>query len=270
VPLCGLAVRCRGWIEEDCRTRKLLEGDMQMRHIKPGNLFFRERQLLELNETKANLRTLNRAALDQLRHIELSGFGRRDGKLDKSLLTIATLMNSILQTREQIIADGGVQQPELIQVIFSDFCPNCGKGPHPLTEADEEADLPEALKQDQAWQSEIDRLLMLVHRTEKHVLRRCMSRWGSRGTLANALPVAVSRLRRALLRQERHLQEIAPKQAPKIEVLREDYEICPQCHAPFDTDSDSERDPAECSHGETNALCRALHEDRKGASDEQQ
>ena len=73
--------------------------------------------------------------------------------------------------------------------------------------------------------TEIDCLLELAYRTEERVLARCT--W--RGTLLKAFITGLSRLTRALLRQRRHLQDIAPEQRTRIEVRENWGGECGQC-----------------------------------------
>jgi len=197
-----------------------------LRYRNLRTLSFTRRQSEQLRNTQATLRKLNRSALDQLRRIGYSAFTYSEAA--KSLAVVATLMNSVLQVREQIISDASEQGPRLIQVVLGTYCESCNNKPHPLNEPDDhQADFAEPLKQDPAWWAEIDGMLELAPRKAELLFARRMAQ----GTLPRALSTALNRLTNALLRQRRHLQELVPKQEAKIEVL-EEFGTCTVCGKP--------------------------------------
>jgi len=181
---------------------------------------FSDEQQRQLKSTNASLRKLNDSALTQWQHVANSYLTAKQFREDAdSFEILAIRMNSVLQFREELTG-GRAQAPEVAYVILGTICPDCVE---PLEEPPNEVS--EFLKLDMAQLTEIDCLLELAYRTEERVLARCT--W--RGTLLKAFITGLSRLTRALLRQRRHLQDIAPEQRTRIEVRENWGGECGQC-----------------------------------------
>ncbi len=197
-----------------------------MRHIKPRSFLFSEQQLQQLKDTNDRLHKLNLEVCRQLRRTGSLNLTRKHyTEAADSFGILAMQMNFVVRFRERIMTDASEQEPDVIRVVFSDYCECCSEGKR-LAEPDDRPDRPEALKQDPGWMMEIDRLLELGQRIAERVSARSMSG----ATLSKAFFTALTRLTNALLGQRRHLRKTAPEPRTKIEV---DYvEGCSVCHKP--------------------------------------
>jgi hypothetical protein len=204
---------------------------------------FTEVQLQQLKRTEDSLRKLNRDALRALRRIGFTDLtNRKYSEAGQSLRIVATQIISALQFREEILIAGREQQPQTIEVRIGRRCATCFKNRRLREPADEESDSSKALKQDPGHQTEIDSLLELAYQTEGRVSERCKSG----GAIPHAFIGGISRLRSALLRQSRHLRDIAPRQTTEIEVLSLPRDVCMYCHKR--TKNDDEHDEANESY----------------------
>lgn len=204
-----------------------------MRHIKPRSLLFSKQQLQQLKNTNGRLHKLNLEACRQLRRTGSLNFTRKHyTEAIESFGILAIQMNFLVRFRERIITDASEQEPDVIRVVYSDYCECCSEGKRLTEPADSHR--PEPLKQDPEWLIEIDRLLEVAQRIAERVSTRSMS--GT--TLSKAFFTALTRLTNALLRQKRHLRKTAPETRTKIEV---DYvEGCSVCRRPADLSGEKE------------------------------
>ena len=199
---------------------------------------FTEFQLRQLKRAKDRLLKLNRAASCELRRIRFRHLSntqcREAGEVFR---TIATQMVSALQLRHEVLIAGREQQLQLIVVVFHRRCVSCAEKRRPSNADDEESGSREALEPDPGYQTEIDSLLELVCQTEERV-SECQR---SRGAPPRAFFEGISRLTSALLRQQRHLRDIAARQTPEIEV-QHGSAGCINCRKP--TKNEDETDDA--------------------------
>jgi hypothetical protein len=137
-------------------------------------------------------------------------------------------MVSTLQLRQEIVIAGREQQPQQILVVIRWRCATCAERRRPNNRDDEQSASREALEVDPEYQTEIDSLLELVCQTEERV-SECQR---SRGAPPRAFFEGISRLTSALLRQQRHLRDIAARQTPEIEVQHETGG-CMHCRKPM-------------------------------------
>ena len=201
-----------------------------------------ERQSQQLKDTNASLRKLNRASLRQLQRVGYSDLtDTQYSEAGNSLGIVAIRMNSVPRFREQIMTYAREQEPGLFQLVLGGYCKSCQNKPYPLTGPNSHQAEQECLRQDPAWQTEIDCLLEVVHRTEERVFGRCMSR----GTLPKSFFTALARLTSTLLRQRRDMQKMAPEQGRGIEI-RQNFETCVVCGRSVELYGEKE-DPIECS-----------------------
>ena len=196
-----------------------------MLHKNKRPFFLMEWQLRQLRDTTDKLRKLDRMAIRQLQRVGYSDSSDKQYKAAiTSLANLATMMNSALQLREQILAEAREQKPKVIRLHFRTLCRKCGSKRGPSTRTNDQA----ALAEDPAWRTEIESLLKLVYRIHECLVARCTSR----RTPPRASFLALSRLANALLRQRRHLQEIAPEPETEVKLLYEPGLPCNFCGAP--------------------------------------
>jgi hypothetical protein len=144
-------------------------------------------------------------------------------------------MISTLQLRQEILIAGREQQPQQILLVIGTRCETCAENRGPSNADDEESASREALEQDSGLQTEIDSLLELVCQTEERVSQRQRSR----GDPPRRFFEGISRLRSALLKQHRHLRDIAARQTPEIEV-QIDFSTCKHCRKPMKNEDEND------------------------------
>jgi hypothetical protein len=201
---------------------------------------FTDWQILQLKQSIRRLHKLNRDAFGELRRV---------GRM------LATRMISALRLRQEILTAGREQQPVRIEVIVGLACEPCAAD-RQFTEPDDESVSREALKEDPARQTEIETLLDLAQRTEERLSARCKSR---------RIPPAaffrgIGRLTLALLRQQRHLRDTAPRQTTEIKVQSgnaDGPDICMYCHKSMEIDSPAEGPDRQVDQGSTREDCTA-------------
>jgi hypothetical protein len=194
---------------------------------------FTDRQILQLKRSNRSLRKLNRDALGELQRVGGRALTRTQCReAGESLGILAIRMITMVRILQETLVAGRENEVQLIQVIFSLYCENCSKNGPLERPDDDEAASREALKQDPAWQTEIDSLLNLAQRIEQRVSARCKSRGRSPSTFSRG----ISRLTSALLRQQRHLRNTTLKHGPEIEVLELDSDTCVDCQTPIKDD----------------------------------
>ena len=192
-------------------------------------LVFTQWQLQQIKNTNRKLRELNRDAFRELQRIGYPGLTTARYRVaGHSLRIVALRMISALEFLQHILIADREQQRIRLRVIYVTPC-DCRDRNRPLTRSDDdEANSPEALKQDPELQREIDNLLDLAPRTEELVLARHKSR-------SSALPLAflvgMSRLKCAVLQQQQQWRAMGLQPAPAVEVEYDHGpEICPSCH----------------------------------------
>ena len=192
-------------------------------------LLFTQWQLQQIKNTNRKLRELNRDAFRELQRVGYPGLTTARYRVaGHSLRIVALRMISALGFLQHILTADREQQSIRLRVRFVTPC-DCREGNRQLTRSDDdEANSREALKQDPELQTEIDYLLRLAHRTEELVLARCKSRGSA---LPLAFLVGMSRLKCAVLQQQRQLRAMGLQSAPLIELeFDRGPEICPSCH----------------------------------------
>ena len=177
-----------------------------------------------------SLRKINRAALCELRRIGRTSLTHTQlREASKSIGIMASRMILLLRLREGILVAGREQQPQLIQIIFSSCCENCTERQSLRKPDCEETVGREALKNDPAYQKELESLLGLALRTEEKVSAQCeLGR-----TLPSVFILKVCCLISAVIRQQQQLRDMAIRQEPKIEVC--DYD-CASCDSPMENE----------------------------------
>ena len=195
-----------------------------------------EFQLRLFKGTNERLCRLNRAAFCELRRIRFRHLSNRQcSEAGKVFRTIATQMVSTLQLRQEIVIAGREQQPQQILVVIRSRCATCAEKRRPNNRDDEQSASREALEVDPEYQTEIDSLLELVCQTEERVSKRQRSR----GDPPRRFFEGISRLRSALLKQHRHLRDIAAHQTSEIEV-QIDCSTCKHCRKPMKNEDEND------------------------------
>ena len=197
--------------------------------------FFTDQQMAQLSSTNGTLRQLNRDARRELRGI---GAGLTDKQYREAGLLLGKLairMISILRLREDVLNSGREQRPTRVELMIGVVCGNCVMPPH-NRENTPNSQPPEV---DPAHLPELDSLVEIAHNVGERVSLCFEPR-----TPPNAWVVGLKRLPDALLKQRRHLQDIAPNPSVmKIEVI-EKFEACSVCHKPMENSPPSD-DPSE-------------------------
>jgi hypothetical protein len=182
----------------------------------------------QLRRNTHSLREVNRAALRELRRIgdtDLTHTQYREAS--ESVGISASRMILLLRYRQEILATGREQGPQLIQVIIgSSDCKKCAEIRR-LEAGCNEPVSEETLKNDPGYQKEIESLLELGFRTERRVF--------ARHKLGRAVPsmffTKASSLISAVIRQQQQLRDMTIRQEPRIEVC---FEECASCASPIE------------------------------------
>jgi len=186
--------------------------------------FFTDQQTAQLRSTNGTLRQLNRHARRELQGIgaDLTDKQYRDAGL--LLGKLATRMISVLRFREDVLNFGRQQQPTDVKVVFSVVCNDCSMPARNREDAPNSDQPPEA---DPAHFPELDSLVEIAHNVGERVWLCFEPR-----TPPDPFLVGLKRLTDALLKQRRHLVDIAPNlPSIKTQVIHE-FENCFVCHKP--------------------------------------
>jgi|tagenome__1003787_1003787.scaffolds.fasta_scaffold19615463_1 hypothetical protein len=186
-----------------------------------------DREFQRFIETTRFLQTLNRDASNQLQSVTDRYRTKKEyDALAHGITIIARQILSVLEERK-ILLDASTKSDTKIRVIIGNACNKCDHGvkdppPGRLTQIRE---------MDPTILAEIDALIDLVFKTQE----RLRNRFASAANLPQTLFSAIDRLSRAVLRQRRHLVDIAPEVSySPIEVVHDDSDRCRTCGEPFD------------------------------------
>jgi hypothetical protein len=125
---------------------------------------------------------------------------------------------------EKISASGFHQQFSLIRVVFGTSCLYCeerGKRPHRSSSGPRR----KRLEPDPAWGILVQSLLSLVIDMTTHAMVAECSSFRELNQISRSLHALI----KVLLRQQRHMAGMSGTQTPKIDVVSDDSEICPDC-----------------------------------------
>jgi hypothetical protein len=174
-----------------------------------GTRYLSEWQWQQLVITTACLRDMNRQAELQLRNIEHSFATSNDYRQAAELYAVLGIeINATIDFREEVLAPDPRTAPN---VTIRISCRDCH--PKPPDER-----LPEAgvvLKIDPEHRLEVDALLELAQRVSELVL----ARHNAHRVCSKSFFTHLSCLRKAMLRQSRHLRQLDPGPTPKVQCL---------------------------------------------------
>src|SRR5438552_14749133 len=114
--------------DSSCRIASI--GEAQMSRLRSQRTrrrsFFSAQELRQLAYTNETLRTLNRSALSQLKHVRDSYLTTKQYReAAESFEILAIRINSVLQFREELTTGGRGQAPEVVYLIIGTICPDC-------------------------------------------------------------------------------------------------------------------------------------------------